>query len=135
MAEILKIIDVDTKWQRVTVLAVHNKQMLFGLGVRRLTAKKQPYWCVYMSLTPDQFQELAHMNELPAEPELSFLSISSDSIMVKKDLCDTLVMDQPIHFVGTHEKDFFTTITDNEALVGRIQALMNHVFLLLGSPE
>lgn len=125
MAEIVKFIEVNHKYNRAVALVKDDRTLFFGVAVKRFNPESNaPYYCLYCSLTLEEYEFLLMDEE---SENLSFLGIASVSITVSKVQADTLLMDQPQHYAGIHCSEELTAQMDKEDMIIRLEGFCSNV--------
>lgn len=97
--EVLTTIQFDPRWQRMAFLARYNVTHPFVMTIiKRLKEdRKTPYMCGYIGIEYDDYMILKPLDI----PEVNFLAVPSDEIMVPWTLVNKLLVPIPTHYVGT----------------------------------
>lgn len=98
MENSFEIADVNTAQERVTFVGTGVNLGRFGLAVKRRW--REQYWCLYISLTQEEFNTLRSLETIHHIP-VSFLGIASDSVYVSSVLSSKLMIECPRFFAGT----------------------------------
>lgn len=98
--EIMTTIEFSALWKRMGFLARYDVTHSFVITVvkRVKEDKKTPYLCGYIGVDFDEYQILKPLDI----PEMSFLAIPSDEIMVPWTLINKLLLPIPTHYAGTY---------------------------------
>lgn len=96
----MKVINFNPDLNRVITLVFRNGVMFFALVVKRQIAQGITNYCVYLELSEEEYNLFA--KQPTTETKFSFFGISSVTVNVPKEFCDSLMKEQPNFFIGNH---------------------------------
>lgn len=122
----IRNIDINTQHSRAAYLIVEDKDMFFGLAIRREQNNHVHRWAFYIGITEEEY--LFFVDRLGEFTSISFLGLPSVSISIPQSITDMFGLQAPTRFIGVHyDSDPCGNNWSNESIVFMLEALFHFV--------